>query len=144
MLKALEGIKKGENPFGACVIIDNMIVACEYDHAISNNNPADHAEVVSIYTALRKLGVNKFEKGAILISTCEPCPICVTVAQLAGIERIYYGMSINTGKNRGYLKYSFSSSEFAYQLGCSMKIVSLEEKYSTEELIDVWESVNRD
>ncbi|MFC3395065.1 nucleoside deaminase [Brenneria rubrifaciens] len=141
-LKALEGIKKGENPFGACVIVDKEIITCTYDLAMRNNNPADHAEVVAIYTALRKLDVNQFPKGAILISTCEPCPICMTVAQLAGIEYIYYGMSVTTGKKRGYLKYSIPSSGFASQLGSNIKIVSLEKKCSTEELIDFWESRN--
>lgn len=140
--KACEGIQKGENPFGACVIIESNIVSCVHDHAISNNNPADHAEVVSIYTALKKMKVQQFGPGAILVSTCEPCPICVTVAQLSGIERIYFGMSIATGKKRGYLRYSFSSYDTAILLKSNIKIISLENENSTESLIDLWENLN--
>lgn len=140
--KAKEGIKKGENPFGACVIYQNKIISCEHDHAMGEGRYTEHAEVVAIHSSLRKLRLQRFEEGAVLVTTCEPCPICVTTSQLAGISTIYFGMSVATGRRRGYLADSCSSVDCARMLGEKVTIESLEAINSTEDLIDFWEKRN--
>jgi tRNA(Arg) A34 adenosine deaminase TadA len=39
--------------------------------------------------ACRRLGVLTLE-GAIVVSSCKPCPLCQSAAVLAGVERIVY------------------------------------------------------
>lgn len=133
------GIKKGENPFGAAVLVNQQLIESTHDYAVSSNNPAAHAEVVAIYKALRTLNTNFFPPESCLVSTCEPCPICISVAQLSGIRTIYFGMSVNTGKQRGYLKYSVPSHKFCDLLGSDLTIINVEDTNSTEYLIDFWE-----
>ena len=137
---AEKGISHGENPFGACIIHQGNVIGCEYDHAVSKNNPAAHAEVEAICAALNSLNRCDFDGDTFLITTCEPCPICVTAAKLVGVSHIFYGMSIATGKKRGYLENSFSSTLCANMLGGGIKIINCEKIFSTEALVDIWEA----
>ncbi|HDO1312620.1 nucleoside deaminase [Aeromonas veronii] len=141
---AKKGISHGENPFGACIIHQGNVISCEYDHAVSKNNPTAHAEVEAICAALNSLNRCSFEGNTLLVTTCEPCPICVTAAKLVGVSHIFYGMSIATGKKRGYLKNSFSSTLCAEMLGGGIKIINYEEMFSTEGLVDFWETHNKE
>ncbi|MEF2481936.1 nucleoside deaminase [Vibrio mimicus] len=141
-MQAKVGIDIGENPFGVGIIYEGQLVSCVHDSVINGGDITSHAEVLAIKTALKRLRLSKFDNDAVLVSTCEPCPICVTTAQLAGIKTIYYGMSIETGRQRGYLADTFSSHKCAEMLGDKIQIYSLERSNPTRKLIDYWESLH--
>ena len=79
----------GQLPFGAVVVHGNDIVAEGVNTALKDNDPVAHAEVAAVRAACRVLGVLSLG-GSTLYTSCEPCPICHTVAIAVEIERIVY------------------------------------------------------
>jgi tRNA(Arg) A34 adenosine deaminase TadA len=62
------------------------MVKQEYD-------PSAHAEVRSIRLATKRLK-NISLAGYTLYTTCEPCPMCMSTALWAGLDRVVYGATI--------------------------------------------------
>jgi tRNA(Arg) A34 adenosine deaminase TadA len=56
-------------------------------------DPSAHAEVRAIRLATKKLKKISLA-GYTLYSTCEPCPMCMSAALWAGLDRIVYGATI--------------------------------------------------
>ena len=61
-------------------------VAPEFD-------PSSHAEVRAIRKATKKLKKLSLS-GYTLYTTCEPCPMCMSAALWAGVDRVVYGATI--------------------------------------------------
>ena len=76
-------------PFGAVVVSDGEIVGEGRNAVIESFDPTAHAEIVAIRDASRRLG--RFDlAGAVLYSSCEPCPMCLTAAYWARIARVVF------------------------------------------------------
>jgi tRNA(Arg) A34 adenosine deaminase TadA len=82
-------------PFGASIIhtrSGNVLlralnaVAQEFD-------PSSHAEVRAIRKATKRLKLLSLA-GYTLYTTCEPCPMCMSAALWAGLDRVVYGATI--------------------------------------------------
>ena len=87
-------------PFGAAIIDTKTgelllralnAVAQEFD-------PSSHAEVRAIRLATRRLKRLSLA-GYTLYSTCEPCPMCMSTALWAGLDRVVYGATIADANN---------------------------------------------
>ena len=76
-------------PFGAVIVKDGEIVAMQSNKVTVENDPTAHAEVNAIRAACKKLGTFDLS-GCILYSSCEPCPMCLSAAYWAHIDKIYY------------------------------------------------------
>lgn len=76
-------------PFGAVIVMDGKIVGEGWNQVTGANDPTAHAEVVAIRDACRRLG--RFDlRGAVLYTSCEPCPMCLAATYWARIDRLYY------------------------------------------------------
>ena len=88
-----------EIPIG-CVIVDDKtgkVIAKSCNKTIKLNNPTQHAEILCINKALKKLKTNRLNHCSIYI-TLEPCAMCATAIMLAKIDRVYIGcLSPKTG-----------------------------------------------
>ena len=82
-------------PFGASIIHTKSgkpllralnAVAQEFD-------PSSHAEVRAIRKATKRLKQLSLA-GYTLYTTCEPCPMCMSAALWAGLDRVVYGATI--------------------------------------------------
>jgi tRNA(Arg) A34 adenosine deaminase TadA len=82
-------------PFGASIVHTKSgelllralnAVAQEFD-------PSAHAEVRAIRKATRRLRQLSLA-GYTLYTTCEPCPMCMSAALWAGLDRVVYGATI--------------------------------------------------
>jgi tRNA(Arg) A34 adenosine deaminase TadA len=62
-------------------------VALEFD-------PSSHAEVRAIRVATKRLKTLSLA-GYTLYTTCEPCPMCMSTALWAGLDRVVYGATIH-------------------------------------------------
>lgn len=77
-------------PFGAVVVMDGRIIGEGWNQVTGTNDPTAHAEVVAIRAACRTLG--RFDlRGAVLYTSCEPCPMCLAASYWARIDRLYFG-----------------------------------------------------
>jgi tRNA(Arg) A34 adenosine deaminase TadA len=83
------------NPFG-CEIVHTKTgerLMRAMNAVSAENDPSAHAEVRTIRLACAKLGTPSLE-GHTLYTTCEPCPMCMSCALWAGVDRVVYGATI--------------------------------------------------
>lgn len=87
---SLEKMLAGEGgPFGAVIVKGRDIIAEGWNQVLRDNDPTAHAEVVAIRQACRALSTFDL-KGCILLTSCEPCPMCLATSLWARIDKIYY------------------------------------------------------
>ncbi|MFO1103222.1 MAG: nucleoside deaminase [Methylocystis sp.] len=77
-------------PFGAIVMKDGEIIGAAGNSVLRDNDPTGHAEMNAIRAACKKIG-SPHVAGAILYSSCEPCPMCYSTAYWARVGKIFYG-----------------------------------------------------
>lgn len=99
MRAAIEAAHAARTPYGAA-----LYHPASGRHLVATNSvgadgdPTAHAEVNVIRTA----AADSFPlKGAVLISTCEPCPMCAMAAVWAGVGAIHYGATIDDAARYG-------------------------------------------
>ena len=82
-------VDKTGGPFGAVIVRDGQVLAASGNSVMRDNDPSAHAEVNAIRAACRKVG-SPHLTGAVLYSSCEPCPMCYATAYWARVGRIFY------------------------------------------------------
>jgi tRNA(Arg) A34 adenosine deaminase TadA len=87
---ASENVKNGGGPFGAVIVKDGLILGRGVNRVTANNDPTAHAEVMAIRDATANAGTHDLE-GAIIYTSCEPCPMCLGAIYWAHISHIFYG-----------------------------------------------------
>lgn len=87
---SLEKMREGcGGPFGAVILKNDEIISKGWNQVTSTNDPTAHAEVVAIRNACQKLQTFDLT-GCILVTSCEPCPMCLASSMWARIDKIYY------------------------------------------------------
>jgi tRNA(adenine34) deaminase len=112
--EALLSRESGNKGYGAVVALGNRILATAHDTAATEGDPSLHAEVNAIRLAIRSSGDANLS-GAILFSTCEPCPMCSSLAVWANLSAIVFGVSIEETSRLGKARIRVSASEIAEQ-----------------------------
>jgi tRNA(Arg) A34 adenosine deaminase TadA len=114
MRLALEEAKlsrqEGNRGYGAVVVLGQRILSRAHDTAVAQRDPSLHAEVNAIRQAVEVLGDSNL-CGAILFSTCEPCPMCSSLAVWANLTTIVYGASIDETARLGKARIHVSADE---------------------------------
>lgn len=82
-------------PFGAAIVHtrSGRALLRALNTVMQHCDPSAHAEVRAIRLASRRLGKLSLA-GYTLYSTCEPCPMCMSAALWAGLDRVVYGATI--------------------------------------------------
>lgn len=86
---ATENVATGGRPFGSLVVLGTRVVSTGTNDVLVDNDPTAHAEIVAIRRACRTLGVSTLA-GCELITSCEPCPMCLAAALWARVDQITY------------------------------------------------------
>ncbi len=102
--------QEGNKGYGAVVVLGHRILAQTHDTAVTQHDPSLHAEVNAIRQAVQALGDANLS-GAILFSTCEPCPMCSALAVWANLTTIVYGASIEETAALGKARIHIRASE---------------------------------
>ncbi len=92
--------QEGNEGYGAVVALGDRILAQGHDTAVSERDPSLHAEMNAIRAAIRATGDPNL-CGAVLFSTCEPCPMCAALAVWANLTTLVFGASIAETAARG-------------------------------------------
>lgn len=79
----------GGGPFAAGVLRDGEVLALARNQVVAMNDPTAHAEMTALRMAARRLGTHDLS-GAVLVVSCEPCPMCVGAAWWARVSRVVY------------------------------------------------------
>jgi tRNA(Arg) A34 adenosine deaminase TadA len=82
-------------PFGASIIDtkSGKPLLRALNAVAQESDPSSHAEVRAIRKATKRLK-NVSLAGYTLYTTCEPCPMCMSAALWAGLDRVVYGATI--------------------------------------------------
>lgn len=89
---ATANAQAGGFPFGAVVVRGDEVLAVGVNTARRDADPTGHAETNAIRAACARLGTLDLD-GAVVWSSCEPCPLCQSAAALAGVARIVFAAS---------------------------------------------------
>ncbi len=77
-------------PFGACVVKRGKIIGKGSNHVLAHNDPTAHAEIMAIRDACEN--INSYDlSGAVLYTSCYPCPMCLSAIIWSNIKKVYYG-----------------------------------------------------
>jgi tRNA(Arg) A34 adenosine deaminase TadA len=94
-------VAAGGGPFGALVVHDGRTVSTGINRVTTDLDPTAHAEVTAIRGACRALG--RFAlTGCTLVTSCEPCPMCLTSALWARLDRIVYAADRDDAARAGF------------------------------------------
>ena len=101
---AADNVAAGQFPFAAVVVADGGagdVLGTGVNTCRRDADPTAHGEVEAMRDACRRLG--SFDlSGAVVASSCHPCPICQAVAGATGIERIYYAATRDQAAAGGF------------------------------------------
>jgi tRNA(Arg) A34 adenosine deaminase TadA len=139
--KAKEGIDNGQSPFGACIIKDGNVIACEHNKVWGSSDITAHAEILAIRNACKSLGSIELS-GCTIYSTCEPCPMCFTAIHWARIDKIIYGAAIADAKGFGFNELTVSNKQLKEFGKSRVEIVSEFMKKQCVEVFEYWASKN--
>jgi len=120
--------------FGAVVVKDGEIIGEGSNHVLAKNDPTWHGEIEAIREASKNLQTPHLD-GAILYTSAEPCPMCLSASYWAHIKEIYYGATYDDVMNYG----EFQDKSFRDELlkkPSDRKIPSF--NIEREEAIEVW------
>ncbi len=101
---------KASGPFGAVIVHDGKIVGEGFNQVTALNDPTAHAEVQAIRSACKNLNTFSLER-AVIFTSCEPCPMCLTAIMWARIPQIYFANSRDDASQAG-----FDDSKFYQQV----------------------------
>ena len=113
---------EGNKGYGAVVVFEDQIVGQAHDTAITERDPSLHAEVNAIRQAVKTLGDTNL-CGAILFSTCEPCPMCASLAVWANVTTIVYGVSIEETAQLGRTRIHVSANHIVERSPCVVEVI---------------------
>lgn len=119
--KAREGVASGQTPFGACIVRDGKVVACEHNAVWDHTDSTAHAEVEAIRVACRRLGTVDLS-GCEIYATCEPCPMCFSAIHWARISTIVFGSRIADARGLGFSELTISNQQMK-ELGGSPVVI---------------------
>jgi guanine deaminase len=96
-----KGLAAGQSPFGCAIARDGEVLSATHNTVLANTDITAHAEVNALRAACRLTGQILLE-GAIVATTCEPCPMCMAALHWARVDTVYFGASIADAATAGF------------------------------------------
>jgi tRNA(Arg) A34 adenosine deaminase TadA len=131
------GIERGQAPFGACIVRDGLVLACEHNGVWAETDITAHAEVRAIRAACRS-AEDVDLSGTVIYSTCEPCPMCFSAIHWARIGRIVYGASIADARAAGFNELTIPNGEMKRLAGSGVQVEAGLLREAAAELFRIW------
>lgn len=103
---AARSAETGGGPFGAVIVTAAGGLYPAHNTVTATHDPTAHAEVNAIRAAGEGEGTNDLT-GAVLYSSSEPCPMCLTAALWARIDRLVFAADIEDAAAAGFDDSSF-------------------------------------
>lgn len=88
--QAEKSLRLGGFPAGAILVKDSQVIARGVSLGGGLNDPTGHAETSCIRKACKKLKTTDLS-GATLYASLQPCLMCFSAANWAGVSRIVFG-----------------------------------------------------
>lgn len=99
LLEAEKARKREEVPIGAVIVKSGKVIAKGFNKREKTKSALNHAEIVAIRKACKKLKDWRLE-GCEIYVTLKPCPMCAGAIANARIDKVYYSADeTNTSDN---------------------------------------------
>jgi len=98
---AVDSVANAGGPFGAVIVTRDGRVVEGNNRVTQDNDPTAHAEVTAIRRACAELGTFDLS-GAVLYSSCEPCPMCLASALWARVDAVYFAADRHDAAAAGF------------------------------------------
>ena len=114
--------KNGDIPVSAIILKDNKIIAKAYNKKYKNNNPFDHAEVLAIKKACKKLKTSNLIDCEMIVSL-KPCKMCYELINECRLKKVYFILDNNKIINNTteYIRIDTESKYFQGELSSFFK-----------------------
>lgn len=99
--RATRNVADGGGPFAAVVVRGADVVSTGVNRVTRDLDPTAHAEVVAVRAACRELGTHVLT-GTTLVSSCEPCPLCLSAALWARVDAVLYAADRDDAAHGGF------------------------------------------
>jgi len=104
-----KAIKKNEVPIACIITKDDKIIAKAYNKTNRTNNILDHAEIIAIKKASKRLNNWRLNDCKLYVSL-EPCDMCKEIIKKSRISEVVYYSKQNNNKTEKDTKYNFISN----------------------------------
>ena len=101
-----KAIKKNEVPVACIITKDNKIIAKSYNKTLKTNNILDHAEIIAIRKASKKLHNWRLNDCKMYISL-EPCYMCKEIIKKSRLSEVIYYSKQNNNKTEKDIDYKY-------------------------------------
>lgn len=100
--EANKAFKRGEVPIGAVVVRDGKVVSKAFNNREKTKCAINHAEILAIKKACKKLGDWRLENCEIYV-TLEPCLMCYGAILNSRIKKLVFGAKDNKSLSKDIL-----------------------------------------
>ncbi|HLS60001.1 MAG TPA: nucleoside deaminase [Virgibacillus sp.] len=139
---SIQNVREGGEPFGAVLVKDGQIVSEGTNELHKKYDVSGHAEMIAIRKAQSALQTHDLS-GYTMYASGEPCPMCLTMMYMSGIENGYYCTSIEetaaVGLEASSIIYADLKKNRA-ERGLVMKQMPLED--GQEDPMKLWNSLD--
>lgn len=87
-----KAISNDEVPVSCIITKENKIISYAYNSKIKNKSPLDHAEVIAIKKAAKKLKTWNLNDCELYV-TLYPCDMCLSIINEARIKKVNYALN---------------------------------------------------
>ncbi|GAA2121074.1 nucleoside deaminase [Kocuria atrinae] len=88
-------------PFGAVVVTADGQEFTAVNRVTADHDPTAHAEVCAIRATCKALGTHDLS-GAVLYTSCEPCPMCLSSSLWARLDAVYFAADRHDAADGGF------------------------------------------
>jgi tRNA(Arg) A34 adenosine deaminase TadA len=120
--KCRQGLALGQSPFGCAIARGDEILSCSHNTVVLTTDITAHAEVNAIREACNQTG-SIFLEGAVVATTCEPCPMCMSALHWARVDTVYYGATIADADIAGFNELNVPAAQLLKIGGSSIKLI---------------------
>ena len=131
------GIAEGQSPFGCAISLNGSVIAAAHNRVVADTDTTAHAEINAIRIACQTIA-DIHLRGAIVATTCEPCPMCMAALHWAQVERVYYGATIDDAEIAGFNELTLSAKSLLQQGGSTVELIPGLLQTECQALFNIW------
>jgi guanine deaminase len=120
--KTREGLAAGNSPFGCAIAQGDQVIATAHNTVLTTIDSTAHAEVNAIRAGCKHTG-KIFLEGAIVATTCEPCPMCMAALHWARVETVYFGATVQDAADIGFNELYIDAQKILSMGGSKVKLI---------------------
>ena len=138
---ARRGINDGQTPFGCAIAIEDKVIAACHNSVWLTTDITAHAEINALREACQTTSRILLE-NAIVATTCEPCPMCMSALHWARVDTVYYGATIEDAKIAGFNELTLSAADVLEQGGSQVKLRDNVLRQQCADLFAEWKTLS--